>query len=135
KQPDASARICHPERSRGAMPFKDHRYYVYIIASAARVLYIGFTSKLRERVWKHKTKTFEGFTSHFHFCRLVYFESFDDVRRAIGREKQIKRWRRDKKVKLIESVNPDWHDLSDDWYNDLEPKEWHIGSPKKASSG
>jgi putative endonuclease len=70
------------------MPFREHRYFVYIIANATRILYTGFTSKLRSRVWKHKTKTFDGFTSHFHVCRLVYFESFDDMRRAIGREKQ-----------------------------------------------
>jgi len=99
---------------------KNHRYYVYIIANATRILYTGFTSKLRERVWKHKTKMLEGFTGHFHVCRLVYFESYDDVRRAIGREKQIKGWRREKKIKLIEMTNPNWHDLSDGWYDEKQ---------------
>ena len=74
------------------------------------------TNNLHARVWKHKSKTFEGYTNHFHVCRLVYWESFDDVLKAIDREKQIKRWRREKKIKLIESMNPNWHDLSDGWY-------------------
>lgn len=95
---------------------KEHIYYVYIIANATRILYTGMTGKLESRVWEHKNKMIDGFTSHFHVCRLVYFESFDDVRRAIDREKQIKRWRREKKIKLIEMQNPNWHDLSDSWY-------------------
>ena len=106
---------------------KSHRYYVYIIANATRILYTGITSKLRDRVWKHKNKSLEGFTSHFRVCRLVYFESYDDVRRAIGREKQIKRWRREKKIKLIEMANPNWHDLSDGWY-DEQTKALPLGS-------
>lgn len=96
---------------------KEHLYYVYIIANATRVLYTGFTSNLHQRVWKHKQKQIEGFTSHFHICRLVYWESFDDVHRAIAREKQIKHWRREKKIALIEKLNPNWHDLSDGWYS------------------
>jgi putative endonuclease len=96
------------------------RYYVYILASAARVLYIGMGNNLHRRTWQHKTKYFEGFTSKFHFCRLVYWESFDDVRKAIHREKQLKGWRREKKIKLIESMNPDWHDLSEGWYPELD---------------
>jgi|SRR5579864_4757250 len=96
---------------------KEHLYYVYIIANATRILYTGMTSKLEDRVWKHKNKLLEGFTSHFRICRLVYWESFDDVRRAIDREKQIKRWRREKKIALIEKLNPNWHDLSDGWFS------------------
>ena len=99
---------------------KEHFYYVYLIANATRILYTGLTGNLNQRVWKHKNKSLEGFTSHFHVCRLVYFESFDDVRRAIDREKQIKRWRREKKIKLIEMRNPNWHDLSDGWYGHLK---------------
>lgn len=94
-----------------------HIYYVYIIASVSRILYTGMTSHIEGRVLDHKSGAIEGFTSNFHGCRLVYVESFDDVRKAIDREKQIKRWRREKKIALIERVNRDWHDLSDGWYD------------------
>lgn len=77
---------------------KEHLYYVYILASAARVLYIGMTSELPRRVWKHQHKNYAGFTSKFRFCRLVYYELYDRVDRAISREKQLKRWRRKKKI-------------------------------------
>ena len=97
---------------------KERFFYVYIVASAARVLYIGITSNLRKRVWQHKNGVFEGFTSKFRSCRLVYWESYDRVENAIDREKQLKRWRREKKVFLIEKQNRDWHDLSDGWFND-----------------
>ena len=97
---------------------KEHRYSVYIFANAPRNFYVGFTSGLRKRVWEHKTKAIDCFTNSWHDCRLVYFESFQDVHRAIAREKQIKRWRREKKVFLIESVNRDWHDLSAEWFEE-----------------
>ena len=96
---------------------KERFFYVYIIASAARVLYIGITGNLHKRVWEHKNGVFEGFTSKFKACRLVYWESFDRVENAIDREKQLKRWRREK-VHLIEKQNRDWHDLSDGWFKD-----------------
>jgi len=101
----------------------DRCYYVYIIANATRILYTGITNNLVRRVWEHKTKQTDGFTSHFHLCRLVYYESFDDVRNAINREKQIKRWRREKKIWLIERVNRNWKDLSDGWYENLNGKD------------
>lgn len=97
---------------------KEHRYYVYILASAARVLYIGMTGELPRRVWKHQHKAYPGFTSKFRFCRLVYYETYDRVDVAISREKQLKRWRRDKKIWLIERVNPDWKDLSEAWFKE-----------------
>ncbi|HSE49697.1 MAG TPA: GIY-YIG nuclease family protein [Terriglobales bacterium] len=100
---------------------KEHVYYVYILASAARVLYIGMTSGLPRRIWKHQHKNYPGFTSHFHFRRLVYYEMYDRVDRAIAREKQLKRWRREKKIWLIERANPDWTDLSLDWFKE-EPR-------------
>jgi len=117
------------------MPLKRHSYFVYIIANATRILYTGLTSNLHARVWKHKNKLLDGFTSNFHVCRLVYFESFDDVRKAIDREKQIKRWRREKKVKLIERSNPNWHDLSDGWYELPKARALPLGSRKAARSG
>ncbi|HYX70377.1 MAG TPA: GIY-YIG nuclease family protein [Terriglobales bacterium] len=95
---------------------------MYIIANATRILYTGMCNNLHKRVWQHKTKQFEGFTSHFHVCRLVYWESFDDVRDAINREKQIKRWRRAKKIWLIERMNRNWKDLSDGWYDHVAGK-------------
>ena len=104
------------------LEMREHIYYVYILASAARVLYLGMTGNLHKRTWQHKEKIFEGFTEKFRSCRLVYWERFDDVRNAIDREKQIKRWRREKKVALIERFNPDWHDLSDGWYDHLKSK-------------
>ena len=91
-------------------------YFVYIVTNATRIPYVGTSSNLHKRVWLHKHKLLDGFTSNFHTCRLVYFESFDDVRKAIDREKQIKRWRREKKIQLIERFNLNWHDLSDGWY-------------------
>ena len=99
---------------------REHIYYVYILCSASRVLYTGMTSALRSRVWEHKAHKREGFSDDYNVVRLVYFEKFEDVRKAINREKQIKRWRREKKIALIESVNRDWKDLSDGWYEDRE---------------
>ena len=94
---------------------RNHCYYVYIIANATRILYTGITNNSVRRVWQHKSGEIDGFTSHFHVCRLVYYESFRDIRSAIAREKQVKRWRREKKIWLIERVNRNWKDLSDGW--------------------
>ena len=90
-------------------------YYVYILASISGTLYIGLTSTLEERVFQHKEGLLDGFTAKYGVNRLVYFESFDDVLKAIDREKQLKGWRRAKKIALIESMNPDWRDLSVEW--------------------
>ena len=95
---------------------RDRCYYVYIIANATRILYTGVTNNLVRRVHQHKSGEIDGFTSHFHVCRLLYYEAFHDIRNAIAREKQIKRWRREKKIWLIERVNRNWKDLSDGWY-------------------
>jgi len=92
------------------------RYYVYIMASRSRNLHTGITNSLERRVLQHKQGSAEGFTRKYRIYRLVYFESFDDVRQAIRREKQIKAWRREKKVTLIEAGNPTWDDLAADWY-------------------
>jgi putative endonuclease len=106
----------------------EYLYYIYIVANATRQLYTGVTDEVRDRVWQHKTKVDHGsFTSHWHECRLVYFERFGDIYAAIAREKQLKRWRREKKLWLIESMNPDWHDLSADWFK--EPKAGGLMSP------
>jgi putative endonuclease len=97
---------------------REHHYYVYIVASASRVLYTGITSKISGRVAQHRNKYFEGFSADHNCYRLVYYERFMDVRNAIAREKQIKRWRREKKVLLIEEINRDWKDLAADFFPD-----------------
>jgi putative endonuclease len=94
---------------------KDHEYWVYIVASLTGTLYIGMTNNLERRVAEHKDGTYEGFASKYGCNRLVYWESFDDVRKAIDREKQLKGWRREKKIALIETPNPRWEDLAKSW--------------------
>ena len=91
------------------------QYYVYSMASKSRVLHVGMTNDLQRRVEQHKQKLVEGFTQKYNVTRLVYYETTNDVHAAIAREKQIKGWRRSKKVELIESTNPTWNDLSDEW--------------------
>jgi putative endonuclease len=86
-------------------------YYVYIMASKHRAIYIGVTNLLRRRVFKHKMGTASKFTAKYNCTRCVYFETFDEIRDAIGREKQLKTWRRSRKITLIESENPEWTDL------------------------
>jgi putative endonuclease len=91
---------------------KTHSYSVYIIASKSRVIYIGMTNDLERRVYEHKNDLTNGFSKKYRCHRLVYYESFDEVLKAIGREKQLKRWSRVKKVCLIERQNPTWEDLA-----------------------
>jgi putative endonuclease len=92
------------------------KYYVYIMSSSAGTLYTGVTSKLRSRVYAHKHKLIPGFTNKYNINRLVYYEETYDVKSAITREKQIKSWRREKKIMLINSINSTWRDLSEDWF-------------------
>ncbi len=94
---------------------KEKEYYVYIMTNYARTLYTGVTNDLEGRVYQHKMKLFPGFTARYDLTILVYYESTEDIMEAITREKQIKGWLRKKKVALIESVNPEWKDLSLDW--------------------
>ena len=88
-------------------------YYVYVLASDFGSLYVGITNKLERRVLEHRSKLVEGFTRKYNITKLVYYEETGEVVDAIAREKQIKSWRRSKKVALIESLNPDWRDLGD----------------------
>ena len=90
-------------------------YYIYILANRSKNLYTGVTNNLQRRIYEHKHHLMEGFTNWYHVTRLVYFEETSDVYAAISREKQIKGWVREKKVALIESSNPEWRDLSEDW--------------------
>ena len=91
-------------------------YHVYILASATGVLYIGVTNHLERRVVEHKQHIYQGFTAEYGVTRLVFFEPYGDVRNAISREKQIKRWRREKKLALIRIMNPKFRDLSEDFH-------------------
>ncbi|MDQ2987339.1 MAG: GIY-YIG nuclease family protein [Armatimonadota bacterium] len=91
-------------------------FWVYIMASHSRVLYIGFTNDLSRRVWEHKQGTLPGYASRYNVQYLMYFEKASAAVDGIAREKQLKKWRRDKKVNLIESMNPNWDDLAEDWY-------------------
>jgi putative endonuclease len=89
---------------------------MYIMGSLSGTLYIGMTGNLRKRVFEHKFHCIEGFTDKYQVERLLYRESFDEVHKAISREKQLKGWRRSKKIALIESVNPHWLDLAHEWF-------------------
>ncbi len=90
-------------------------YFVYILSSSTRTTYIGITNDIDRRIYEHKNKTFKGFSAHYNITSLVYYETFNDVKAAIAREKEIKKWRVEKKNALIESMNPDWKDLSLEW--------------------
>ena len=91
------------------------QYYVYLMASRTKRLYIGVTNNLERRVQEHKSGL-STFTSKYRIDRLVYYEDTGDVWAAIEREKQLKGWRRDRKVALIEASNAEWDDLSEAWY-------------------
>ena len=91
-------------------------YCVYIMASVSGTLYIGLTNNLKRRVWEHKQHLVEGFSDEHDTERLLYFESFEGVSAAIKREKQLKGWKREKKIRLIDSTNCSWDDLADGWY-------------------
>ena len=97
-------------------------YFAYIMANRSRTLYVGVTGDLLKRVFQHKWREHSGFTEKYNCDRLVWFESHQDVARAIAREKQLKAWRREKKIALIEKTNPAWVDLSKNWY-DVEPAD------------
>lgn len=90
-------------------------YRVYIMANHSRMLYIGVTNNLERRVSEHRMKLVPGYSNRHNMTRLVYYEDVPAVRDAIAREKELKGWRRAKKVALIESVNPRWRDLAEDW--------------------
>ncbi|MCZ7602734.1 MAG: GIY-YIG nuclease family protein [Melioribacteraceae bacterium] len=91
------------------------QYYLYIMTNKSRTLYTGVTNDLNRRVYEHKQKLIKGFTSKYNITKLVYYEEYNDINDAIRREKQIKGWSRKKKIELIESINPEWKDLSEEW--------------------
>jgi putative endonuclease len=96
---------------------REYNFYVYIMASSSGTLYIGFTNDLLRRVSEHKDGKVKGFTQKYSCNKLVYYEQYNDVYTAMNREKEIKKWRREKKQNLIRTVNPHWNDLYKDLTN------------------
>jgi putative endonuclease len=94
---------------------REHRYSVYIMASKSRVIYVGVTGSLMARVLRHKSGKGGRFTQKYLVHRLVYFQSFQNVGDALSRETEIKAWRREKKIALIQTDNPTWEDLAAGW--------------------
>jgi putative endonuclease len=102
--------------------------FVYILASKTQRLYVGVTNDLVRRVWEHREGVVAGFTKRYGVTRLVYFEAFGRPEDAISREKQVKRYARVKKLALIESLNPGWHDLAGRWFADVSPADFSLRS-------
>jgi len=92
------------------------KYYVYLLTNwNNKVIYLGVTNNLERRLYEHKNKLVKGFTEKYNVNKLVYFEETQDVTAAIAREKEIKKWRREKKNQLVNRMNPNWKDLSSGW--------------------
>lgn len=92
-------------------------YYIYMMSNVSKMIYTGMSGDLQRRVYQHKNKLIDCFTKKYNLYKLVYYEETDDVGYAIMREKQIKGWRREKKISLIEGMNPNWDDLAKEWYS------------------
>ena len=99
------------------MPRKSFTYYVYILSNEKRTMYTGVTGNLYQRLWQHLTGDGSKFAARHKATKLVWFDETDDVTVAIAHEKKIKDWRRNSKLELVESSNPDWLDLGDGWYD------------------
>jgi putative endonuclease len=96
-----------------------YRFWVYIVSSPTGTLYTGMTGFIDTRIFQHKTGAFDGFTKKYKCHRLVYYERYDDVYKAKRRERQLKGWRREKKIALIEKMNPRWQDLAENWRREM----------------
>jgi putative endonuclease len=110
-----------------------HQYYVYIMTGRSDTLYTGVTNNLERRIYEHKHGLVDGFTKKYNLTTLVYYETTDDVRSAIAREKQIKGWLRSKKIALIEFTNPQWRDLSEGW--DAPPQTLRFAQGDRIGDG
>ena len=130
KMPVKISSLHIPEKPPGLL----NRYsWVYMMCSnSRRALYIGVCAVLQDRVYQHKKNLFDGFTKKYKCHRLVYFESFAYIGDAIAREKEIKGWRREKKDALVATINPQWKDLSEGWYDRKVPPP---ARPSRASLG
>lgn len=91
------------------------QYYIYILANLSKTLYIGVTNNLERQLYEHRMKFVPGFTRAYNITMLVYFEITSDIQSAREREKQVKGWKRERKITLIKATNPEWRDLSFDW--------------------
>ena len=100
---------------------QDRQFYVYILTNATRNLYVGVTNNLERRMYEHKNGLTPGFTAKYKVTWLAYFEQTSSIESAIAREKEIKGWRRSKKIALVETLNPQWNDLSLEWFPGPEP--------------
>jgi putative endonuclease len=99
---------------------KSYNYYVYMLTNwNNKVMYIGMTNDLERRLFEHKHKLVDGFTKKYNVNKLVYYEYTTDVHAAIAREKELKKWRREKKNNLVMTQNPEWVDLSERWREDF----------------
>ena len=110
-----------------------YKFWVYIMSSPSGTLYVGMTGFINTRTAQHKARILEGFTKDYKCCRLVYYEAWQDVYQAKRRERQLKGWRREKKIALIESINPRWEDLAEHWGKQMLFPNQSIkqGSPAK----
>ena len=99
------------ERYARDMVVRRHEYFVYIATNGSKTLYVGVTNNLLRRMYEHRNSLIPGFTSKYRIDRLVYFETTSNIKAAIVREKQLKGWRRERKIALIENGNPKWKDL------------------------
>jgi putative endonuclease len=102
---------------------ESYSYFVYIVASRSRNLCTGVTNDLERRILQHKRGLVSGFTKRYRIQRLVYYEMFGDIKAAIAREKQVKRWNREKRLALIASQNPTWKDLTEFLFPKLDSTE------------
>ena len=94
----------------------EKEYYVYLLTNwNNKVIYVGVTNDLQRRIYEHKEKKVKGFTEKYKVNKLVYFEQTTEIEVALNREKEMKKWRREKKDKLVENINPSWRDLSKDF--------------------
>jgi putative endonuclease len=100
---------------------RDRCYYTYIMASRSRILYVGITGNIERRIREHKASNSKSFTAKYSCERLVWFERHDSPSAAISREKELKGWRRARKIELIHRENPTWIDLSEDWGKPIPP--------------
>ena len=114
---------------------QDPRYYcTYITGSLSGTLYVGVSGNLHRRVFQHKFHHFEGFTARYDVTRLLYWESYDDVHKALAREKQLKGWTRAKKIALIVRRNPHWLDLASEWYPWMASEKEKVDDGRDAST-
>ena len=104
-----------------------YKFWVYILSSRTGTLYLGVTGYFDRRIMQHKMDTIEGFTKKYKVHRLVYYEAFDHAANAISREKQLKGWRRAKKIALLEKVNPRWQDLAESWGREMRFRGESLG--------